>query len=335
MKDFPAQRLAKSFTFKAFVRTTALLFWVLTGAAHADSLKVERIVFPVTLSNGFTYSVVGYLYHHGGNRHQTIQVLVHGGTYDHRYWDFPTINGRSYSYARYMVEQGYAVLALDLLGSGESDRPNGDLLTAPELASSLHQVMGYLRTGRLGVKHPAEKIVLVGHSMGASASVLAQSLFHDADALITTGLGHVPHELPGSELFPIFLQYEYFPLPPEMRAALFYCPPGADPEVIHYDVTTMAGLLSRGQLLTIFPTFFDPIANGTHAVTGPVLVQMGENDAMFPGTLAAGEAQYWASASSVTVQSLPGMGHDLNTHLNRETSWEQIDAWIQNTLGEP
>lgn len=334
MASFHAGANAKLLDFKGFSRAVSLGFLVLAALAHADSVKVDRVVFPVTLSDGFTYSVVGYFYHHGGNRHQTIQVLVHGGTYDHRYWDFPTINGRSYSYARYMVEQDYAVLALDLLGSGESDRPNGDLLTAQALASSLHQVMGYLRAGRLAVKHPAEKIVLVGHSMGASTSVLAQALFHDADALVTTGLGHVPHEIPGAELFPIFLQYEYFPLPPEMRAALFYCLPHADPEVIRYDETTMAGLISRGQLLTIFPTFFDPIANGSHAVTGPVLVQLGENDAMFPGTLAAGEAQYWASASSVTVQSLPGMGHDLNTHLDHEASWQQIDAWIQNTLGE-
>src|SRR6478609_8130972 len=98
---------AKYLPIKSFFRAVSLGFLVWASLANAESVKVERVVFPVTLSNGFTYSVVGYLYHHGGNRHQTIQVLVHGGTYDHRYWDFPTINGRSYSYARYMAERNY------------------------------------------------------------------------------------------------------------------------------------------------------------------------------------------------------------------------------------
>jgi len=314
---------------KVLLQGMTLALVVLASAANAASVKVERVAFPVTLSNGFSTSIVGYFYHHGGNRHRTIQVLVHGGTYDHQYWDFPTINGNSYSYARYMVAQGYSVLALDMLGSGESHRPNGDFLTVDELARSLHQVMQHLRNATAGVKHPAEKLVLVGHSIGASASIVAQALYHDADALITTGLGHVYHEIPLRDLLPHLAQFEYFPLPAPVRGFLFYSAPHADPDVIAHDLANCSGLISRGQLFTIFTTLFDPVASRTTSVTGPVLVQLGEHDVLFPSSLAGGEAAAWPSAD-VTIQALSDVGHDFNTHFDRQTGWAQIDAWIQN-----
>src|SRR5438128_1688042 len=113
------------------------------AAAAEDnaSFKIDRLVFPVTLSNGTTYSVVGYLYYHGSFRSRLLQVLIPDATYDHRYFDVPPINGHTYSYARYMADQHYAVLALDTLGSGESSRPDGDFLTVQETAESLHQVL--------------------------------------------------------------------------------------------------------------------------------------------------------------------------------------------------
>jgi alpha-beta hydrolase superfamily lysophospholipase len=48
------------------------------------------------------------------------QVLMHGGTYDHRYWDAPAIDGIPYSYAREMAGRGYSVLAVDQLGAGRA-----------------------------------------------------------------------------------------------------------------------------------------------------------------------------------------------------------------------
>jgi hypothetical protein len=67
-------------------------------------------------------------------------------------------------------------------------------------------------------------------------------------------------------------------------------------------------------------------------VTGHALVQLGENDAFWPAQFASGEAAYWTSASSITVQSLPQVGHDFNTHLDHKTGWRLIDRWIR-TIG--
>ncbi|MFY0579631.1 alpha/beta hydrolase [Cystobacter fuscus] len=102
-------------------------------------IKVERRTFPVRLSDGHVYNLVGYLYYQGSLKNKPVQILVHGITYNHDYWDLPEINRQDYSYARYMARQHYAVLALDLLGTGESDKPDGDFLDLSEAASSLHR----------------------------------------------------------------------------------------------------------------------------------------------------------------------------------------------------
>lgn len=131
----------------------ALLLLSFGGIAAAvetsESLKVERLTFPVTLSNGSGAEVVGYLYYKGSYRDRTLLVTIHGATYNHKYWAVPTINGHEYLFAAYMTERKYAVLAIDQLGTGESTRPeDGDLLTLDQTAATIHQVITQLRAGR-------------------------------------------------------------------------------------------------------------------------------------------------------------------------------------------
>src|ERR1044071_6806864 len=120
-------------TRKIFLKDTALRLVALalflfsfTSAALADepgeSIKVERTTFAVTLSDGNTYNVAGWLYYKGSFRNRTLLVALHGANYNHKYWDVPAINGHEYSFARYMAERKYAVLAIDQLGTGESDK---------------------------------------------------------------------------------------------------------------------------------------------------------------------------------------------------------------------
>lgn len=137
------------------------------SAAPGRSIKVERVSFPVTLSDGNTYEVAGYLYYHGSYHNRTLLLALHGGNYNHKYRDVPNINGHEYSFARYMAEQKYAVLAIDQLGTGESGKPNGDLLTLDNTANAVHQVIAQLRSGAGGVGYAFERVVTVGHSLGS------------------------------------------------------------------------------------------------------------------------------------------------------------------------
>lgn len=310
-----------------------LLSALLPAAALADNnIMVQPLSFPVTLSDGNTYTIAGYLYYQGSYQNKPLQVLVHGGTYNHLYWDVPAINNRKYSYARYMAEEKYAVLAIDQLGTGQSSKPNGDFVTLAETASSIHQVIGQMRSGNNALGQAFNKIVLVGHSFGSINAITVQANYHDADALVITALGHVPHELPiTQELLDILDDYEYFTLPPEARSGLFYYGPAADPDVIAYDNANLVDYLTRGQLGTTFAAIFnDSVAD----VTGPVLVQLGEHDALWPSSYAEGEAAYWTSASSITVQSLPDVGHSFNTHLDNKRGWKQISQWLSDTVGQ-
>lgn len=316
-----------------FVAAVVLLL-TLTAAAlavesSAGGIKVDHVRLPVTLSNGNTYEVAGYLYYQGSNRNRTVLLALHGGNYNHRYWDVPEINGREYSFARYMAARKYAVLAIDQLGTGASAKPDGDLLTLDNTASAIHQIIGQLRSGAGDIGQSFERVVLVGHSLGSINALYEQGTYHDADAVVVTGLGHEPHELPIP--FPVIgemLQHKYFPFPDELRAGLFYYAPGADPEVMAYDRDNLSDLLPRGQLVTAVFNTFDPLLNRVKEVTGPVLVQFGEHDALFPASTAGVEASFYASASGVTVQTIPGVGHDVNTHFNNHASWQLMDEWI-------
>lgn len=312
-----------------------LLLFSFAGIAAADEqgqdIKVERLTFPVTLSDGSAAEVVGYLYYKGSYHNRTLLLAVHGATYNHKYWDVPAINGHEYSFARYMAERKYAVLAIDQLGAGESTRPaDGDLLTLDQTASAVHQVITRLRAGEGGVGYAFERVVTVGHSLGAINAIYEQGTYHDADAVVSTGMGHVPHELPvPAEVIGEMLQHEYSMAPGEARAPLFFYAPGADPEVIAYDRDVLADFLSRGQLVTGILAGFDTSATRVGSVNGPVLVQLGEYDALYPASYAAGEAAYFTSASNVTVQSLPGVGHNFNMHFRNHEGWRLIDEWLR------
>jgi pimeloyl-ACP methyl ester carboxylesterase len=261
--------------FIKFAAAVAICFTLTSAVFARDSsgdIKVERVKFPVTLSDGKTYEVAGRLYYQGSYRNRTLLLALHGANYNHTYWDVPEINGHHYSFARYMAARKYAVLAIDQLGAGESDKPSGDLLTLGETASAIHQIIGQLRSGAGDIRHAFGRVVLVGHSLGSINAVYEQATYADADALITTGMGHEPHDLPIPEtVIKEMLRHEYFPFPDDLRAELFYYAPGADPALIAYDREHLSDLLPRAQLVTGVFAAFDPTANRVGAVTGPVL----------------------------------------------------------------
>jgi len=331
-----------------FVCALALVL-CLAPHAHAqnlgNSIKVDRLTFPITVGASLNApapcNIVGYLYYHGSFKNRPLQVVVHGATYNHTYWDFPSVNGVNYSYARYMAapDRKYAVLAIDMLAAGESCRPdNGFAVTLPETGSALAQVLTQLRSGDNEAAYAFKQIVLVGHSAGSIAATYVQSQWHLADALVLTGARHIaaPPLPPGIELVlpfvPTLASLNYFQLPPDLRAALFYAPATADPAVVAAD-NASADFWTGGQVTSTFAAFLYPLLvpvplDGVDAVTGPVLIQLGDHDALFPAGSNETEAALWTSTTP-TIQTLADMGHDVNLHVNHEDSWRAVDSWLQ------
>ncbi|WP_267682848.1 alpha/beta hydrolase [Nannocystis sp. SCPEA4] len=310
----------------------------------------KRVDFVVTLSDDQDYTVAGHLSMKLGGQcgllhGRTLQVLLHGGTYDHEYWDAPQINGEHYSYADYMTDRCYAVLALDMLGAGASSAPPGDLADLAQSASALDQVLGQVSGACSLWDLVFDKIVLVGHSMGTITSVYTLGNYGPvADALVATGWAHAPRIIPiDPAAFAEPLQQPYVAIPPPVRELLFYYPPTSDPDVVAYDNANMVSGLPRGLLLDVLDMMGalavgDPeIINALSLVDQvevPVLTQLGEYDIIASAAVAAEEAAFYSSSPSVTVQVLSDIGHDLNLHLNREEGWAQIDAWLTATVGK-
>jgi pimeloyl-ACP methyl ester carboxylesterase len=314
----------------------------LAAQDFGNSIKRDRLEFSVTLATG-PATVVGYLYYHGSYQNRPLQVLLHGATYNHQYWDFPAVNGVEYSYARFMAARKYAVLALDLPGAGESDKPAGETLTLSETGAAVRQVLDALRSGANPLNHVFGPIVLVGHSAGSITATFVQATGGGADALVITASRHLVGPVLGlpavqailpvlDQLVAIFAPFPYFSIPAEFRTLLFYYTAAADPYVIALD-NTNADQWTNGHLSSTFVAFLNPAIDQVAQVTGPVLIQLGEFDALFPADLPEVEASLWASTTP-TVQTLEEIGHDFNLHLNHVIGWQQIDRWIEETLSD-
>jgi pimeloyl-ACP methyl ester carboxylesterase len=303
-----------------------------------DGVKVDTVSFPVRLSDGNDYQITGYHYHQGAPADRVMQVTVHGATHYHLYWDLPDIGGESYSYARYMAQRGYEVLAIDQLGTGASSQPNGDFVTLDETARALHQVLASLRTPKNPIGRRFSRIALVGHSNGSLTSVYATGTYHDADALVTTAWMHPPHPLPFNPAD--ILSVLTAPYIPATTFSLgfwigaFYHVPSTDLALVDYEYSHLGpAVQARAQFLDLFFYGLNTHLTRSTAVRVPVLVQNGDFDALQPSAFMGPEPTYYPNAPSVTLNYLTAIGHNINGHLNRHQSWTQIDGFIRQTLG--
>lgn len=302
-------------------------------AAQATPIKVKRVTFDVTLSDSNTYELVGYLYYHGSYKHRLLQVALHGATFSHLYWDMPNINDHGYSYARYMADEGYAVLALDQLGTGESDNPDGDFLNVAESASALHQVLASLRSHCNPLDYEFDKIVAVGHSLGASTILYAEANYGAVvDGMVLAGYAVSPHPFPTvADLAPYFVN-PYFYIDGPTRSTFDYYTPNADPDVMTYDETYLVDQVARQSVIDNFGYPIDPTPLNLDNITAPVFVQSGDQDVLYNGSYISTDPLYLPNAESVALSVLPDVGHAVNFHLTNQSSWDEIVTWIDATL---
>ncbi|RSM38241.1 alpha/beta hydrolase [Amycolatopsis balhimycina DSM 5908] len=336
----------------------------LTAAAPAEAAEAAAIScgdtdLPVTgpglppLVPGSPATVHGRLCLPAGAGPDTVQLLVHGGTYNSAYWDLPYEPAR-YSYQRDMAAHGYATFAVDQLGAGRSSRPLSLPLSVWAAAESMHEVVGHLRAGRVGGV-PFAKVVIVGHSVGSGTVAAEASTYHDVDGVVLTGITHLP-ALPvlalgaALGLQPAFADEQpahlgsdplYFTTKPGARAGLFYAAGDADPGVIAADEATKDQVSVPG-MGTV--ALFGIVLPATWGIAAPVFQVVGEKDVLFCGLLAlrdcsdagvlrAQEAPYYADPSKLSMYVLPGAGHSVALHENAGEYRDATRSWLQNRLG--
>ena len=111
-----------------------------------------------------------------------VLVCLPGGTYSREYWDLNIPGHRGYSFAGFANENGYAVVTIDPLGTGESSKPVRDF-DFTDIAAALASAVSALPAST-GDQAPP---VAVAHSLGGYLAITQQSLFSSYAALATLG----------------------------------------------------------------------------------------------------------------------------------------------------
>ncbi|MFL6234946.1 MAG: alpha/beta hydrolase [Thermoanaerobaculia bacterium] len=318
--------------------------------AAAGGLRCEEVTFAVNLSPGdaSVYNVFGVLCSQGSLEHKTIQITLHGATYSHLYWDFP-FQTETYSYMRRATEAGYAVLNLDRIGIGQSDHPAADAVTIEANGYVVHQIVQALRGGNLVIpsfgRVSAERVALVGHSLGSVISMQEAGTYGDVDGVVLTGVSHNVTPALGeilSSLYPANLDPHfagrsipdgYLTSLPGLRG-VFYQAPFFDPLVVAIDDQTKE-TVTIAELNTAVPAL-----GLSAAIHAPVLVVVGDFDAAFctapscsaSGSLASEPSFYPADACAEAV-AIPNTGHDLNLHYSAPLTYDTILNWMDRRVG--
>jgi pimeloyl-ACP methyl ester carboxylesterase len=286
---------------------------------------------------------------HGAN---TVHLLVHGGTYDHNYWDFPYKPSR-YSYVERANKAGHATFNVDRLGAGTSTRPASSLVTPANGNAALHDVVGKLRSGAIGGR-AFSKVVWVGHSVGSRYAWLYAAEHQDIDAYVLTGAVHHLKPSAGAEyiarVYPAAMDPKFANEPwagdlgylttrPDARSAdVFYHAPGTDPAVPVIDEQLKStGALPEIQSLGAI-TGLPPAEAPSQAMTVPVLVLLGEFDKGVCGgsdgltctqaSIAAHEAAYYANVPRLDVEVVPDTAHNIQLHRSANTTTKGIMRWL-------
>ena len=278
-----------------------------------------------------------------------VDVLTPGATYDRSYWDWP-VDPATYSYVDKTLLAGRATFDYDRIGTGASSHPPSTDLAIGAEAYVLHQIVGWLRAA-CGYS----QVNLIGHSLGSVISVDEAGEYQDVSRVVVTGLLHLPGIGAGfattleSLMHPAALDPEfigtgldlgYLTTLPGSRASDFYSPAAA-PAVVSYD-EAHKDVVSATDLATLATTWaLPPGMNASDDITVPVLVVIGEQDAIFctdppvldcsePGAVLATELPYYASAPSLSVDVIPATGHDVALHPSAGESFAEISQWIEN-----
>ncbi|WP_346273318.1 alpha/beta fold hydrolase [Pseudonocardia sp.] len=293
-----------------------------------------------------------------GRSPKAVQVLTHGITYDHRYWniaDPENPEADTYSWEAAANKAGYATAAIDRIGNGESSHPLSTFVDITSNATALHNVVQALRAGDVeGQKAAFDEVALVGHSYGSFTSMIEASRFKDVDAVMLTGFTHkvntrTPVNIETSNspavLDPQFagepLDPGYITPRPGTHRGLYYAPStDVDPRIIERDEATK-GTVTQSELVN-----YPIVENTPLQIDVPVFIINGDKDGIFcnqepldlgtdcssPERVVEQEKPFFPEAPSVDAEVIKGPGHDLNAFYQAPEAFQASMDWLQGKV---
>jgi pimeloyl-ACP methyl ester carboxylesterase len=341
-----AAAVLPNLSFSANAASTPLVTpWAGATDHSPSSATCADYMFSVAIRQGgpANQHVFGRLCSQGPLSGKLLQILVHGGSYNHTYWDFP-YEPDTYSYVQSATSNGSATLAVDLPGYGYSSHPLGTLLTFDTMAYAVHQVVQEVRAGDLGVTF--SKVLLVGHSMGSLTSWVEAGKYHDVDGLISTGAEHEINAVTvatkvltlltePAAVDPKFASsglIDYTTSYPGIRHEAFYYQPNTDPGIYPIDEETK-DTIPVGQ----WATMLLPLANTalSKKIDVPVLVVDGDYDRFYcqttcsaAGSAAQKEHANFSGSRCYELEIVPNAGHDVNLSRSAPLWYANANAWL-------
>ncbi len=268
-----------------------------------------------------------------------VLVCLPGGTYSREYWDLNVPGHRGYSFAEFATRQGYPVLTIDPLGTGESSQPARDF-DFTDIAAALASAVGELsaRTGEDG------RPVAVAHSLGGYLAITQQALYSSYAGLAVLGCTN-QHVAP-LNLDPAFivraatpqgraelarqilaaLPDPYFEGPREHLQSWFHL---AD---VPADIVAADSVTAKSVVPRIFGTAMIPGVVAEHAarIDVPVLLGYGGVD-VSPEPRA--EAGLYCRSPDITTVVLADSAHCHNMASSRDRLWRRLLTWAGTVVG--
>ncbi len=266
---------------------------------------------------------------------RALLFAIPGGTYRKDYWHMAIPGHPGYSFAEHMVGHGYAVVAVDNYGTGDSTRPaSGDDATLENMAAANARVAAELRSRR-----PDVPLVGVGHSMGAALSVMQQAQHRSFDAIAPLGYGYQP--LAGfDDTLALDAQLA---ASAERFSAMAPCPDGnyeIDRDLLrpqfHWDDVPDAVIAADNAVATVLPRPALHVVGTTPtgrpyaaAVDVPVFQAWGERDNT-PNP--HGDGAFFTSCPDYTMFVLPQSCHCHNFASTRHQLWDRLAGWLSEIV---
>ena len=294
------------------MKTAELRIDVSAAAGIADAKLAASLHMPDTIPRG---------------RALELLVCLHGGGYRRRYWHANYAGFAGYSFAEHLTAKGYAVLAVDLLGMGESTSPEPEtLLSRLKISAANDQATRDVVTGLTdGSFARAGKVTVtgVGHSIGGMLVISQQAEHKSFDRLVVLGWSNEPMVLGDVDpaTMAAAIQPGYLASPRVVMRALFYAQdvPLALIEADEADGSLTPACLGRDALQP------GVVHQAAAEIACPVFVMHGAVDT---SPCPHAEVGYFRASPDVTLMVLPETAHCHNFATLRHRLWDRLDRWI-------
>lgn len=245
---------------------------------------------------------------------------LHGGGYSRIYWH-PPFADESYSFARWFTDRGKAVLTIDMLGMGQSSRPEPESRLSPAIIAAAHA--DALAQVVAKMDRPLD-VTGIGHSMGGMM-IIAQAAAHPAfERVAVLGWANEPMVLGDTDVATLqagLIPSGYLPTPREPMRTLFYWP-DVPMDLIAADeahASTTPACLGRAALTPGI------MHEASRQIRVPMLVVQSVIDT---SPAPDKEPAYFSGAPSVELQVLEDAAHCQNFASTRTKHWTALNDWI-------